>query len=140
MNDNSEFYTLKGYDKNRDTSLTYAMEDYLEMICRILKSKNSVRIRDLSTLLNVRPSSATKMIQHLTDGGYIDSKKYGEIRLTEKGSEYGSYLLYRHDVVRTFLETLNQTENELEQTEKIEHFLNRQTVENLDFLTKNIKK
>ncbi|WMI82141.1 metal-dependent transcriptional regulator [Anaerotignum sp. MB30-C6] len=136
MSISDEFYTLKGYQMNEAVELTSAMEDYLEMICRIFKHENSVRVSDLSKMLNVKPSSVTKMVQQLKDLGYVNSEKYGQISLTELGRAEGEYLLYRHEVIHRFLCVLNQSENELEQVEKIEHFLNHRTVENLSKLTK----
>lgn len=133
MNENS-YYTLKGYQLIEDPKFTPAMEDYLEMICRILQEKELVRVRDLSKRLNVKPSSASKMIQQLSSSGYLSSEKYGNITLTDKGKAAGYYLLYRHNVILRFLCFLNKSENELEEAEKIEHFLSRHTVENLDEL------
>ena len=40
----------------------------------------------------------------------------------------------RHEVIHRFLCALNHSDNELEQVEKIEHFLNRTTVKNLEQL------
>lgn len=140
MDKTNEFYTLKGYQINTQIELTTAMEDYLEMICRITQDNNRVKVRDLSRRLHVKPSSVTKMLQHLNSAGYIHAEKYGDISLTEKGREAGQYLLYRHDVVHRFLCVLNDSENELEQVEKIEHFLDQTTVKNLDLLTKRLQK
>lgn len=139
MNDSEGFYTQKGYQINTNVDLTASMEDYLEMICRILLENDCVRACDLSKMLHVRPSSVTKMIQHLNLSGYLLAEKYGIIRLTEKGREAGRYLLYRHDVLHRFLCALNHSENELEQVEKIEHFLNRETIENLDSLIRKLE-
>lgn len=139
MEEKDGFYTLKGYQINEEPDMTTAMEDYLEMICRISGGDNPVRVGGLSELLHVKPSSVTKMIQRLSQSGYILSEKYGYIYLTEKGKKTGGYLLYRHDVLHRFLCMLNHSENELEQVEKIEHFLNKETVENLDLLTGYLK-
>lgn len=134
------FYTLKGYQIHTNIELTAAMEDYLEMICRILRSRGAVKAHELSNMLHVKPSSVSKMIQQLNFTGYVHAEKYGEIRLTKKGQEAGDYLLYRHDVIHRFLCTINNSSNELEQVEKIEHFLERKTVENLDALTERLIK
>lgn len=133
------FYTLKGYQDNAKNELTPAMEDYLEMICRLIEESDVVRTSELSAHLHVKPSSASKMIGQLRDAAYIDAEKYGYIRLTEKGRRAGGYLLYRHRVLQRFLCALNQSENQLEQVEKIEHFLDRATVENLDALTTRLE-
>ncbi len=44
----------------------------------------------------------------------------------------GRYLLHRHRVLQDFFCTLNHTEDELELVEKIEHFINHRTVENME--------
>ena len=65
MSGKEEFYTLKGYQINEAGELTTAMEDYLEMICRIAEGEGGVRVGTLSQKLHVKPSSATKMLQQL---------------------------------------------------------------------------
>ena len=77
-------------------------------------------------------SSASKMLDNLRKAGYIDFKKYGSIMVTDKGYEEGRYLLHRHRVLQDFFCTLNHTEDELELVEKIEHFINHRTVENME--------
>lgn len=129
------FYTMKGYALNADGELTSAMEDYLEMIARLTRREQSVRASDLSKMLHVKASSVTKMVQQLGQSGFIQAERYGDINLTEKGAEIGDYLLYRHDVIHRFLCALNHSDDELEQVEKIEHFLDRTTLKNLELLT-----
>ena len=111
------------------------MEDYLEMICRILQKNEVVRIRELAENLHVKPSSASKMVNNLKEAGYIEFKKYGYIAITQKGLETGNYLLHRHRVLHDFPCLLNHTKDELEQVEKIEHFINKITIDNLERLT-----
>ncbi len=138
MNKTNGFYTLKGYQINTPIELTPAMEDYLEMICRIMRVNSRVKVGDLSKRLHVKPSSVTKMLQQLNRADYIHTEKYGDISLTEKGRTTGEYLLYRHDVIHRFLCALNHSDNELEQVEKIEHFLDPITVKNLDLLVERL--
>lgn len=135
MSQSDGFYTMKGYALNADGGLTSAMEDYLEMISRLTRQKELVRVSDLSKMLHVKASSVTKMVQQLGQSGLIQAEKYGDIYLTDKGQEAGNYLLYRHEVLHRFLCALNHTDNELEQVEKIEHFLDRTTIKNLELLT-----
>jgi len=138
MNYSDGFYTMKGYALNADGELTSAMEDYLEMISRLTRQNESVRVSDLSKMLHVKASSVTKMVQQLGQSGFIQAEKYGDIYLTDKGREAGNYLLYRHEVILRFLCVLNHSDNELEQVEKIEHFLDRTTVKNLELLTAHL--
>ena len=139
MDNRNGFYTQKGYELHNTDDLTASMEDYLEMICRMLKGQDVVRIQSLSENLHVKPSSASKMLSALKERGYISFQKYGYLTATQKGLEIGEYLLYRHDVLHEFLCLLNHSENELEQVEKIEHFINRETVTNLQLLLERLK-
>lgn len=134
------FYTLKGYQNVEPDQMTASMEDYLEMICRLLQSEQVVRVSQLAGMLHVKPSSASKMVKNLKDSGYLLSEKYGYISLTDKGRQMGDYLLFRHDILNRFLCVINQSEDELEQVEKIEHFINKQTVINIQHFLEQQKK
>lgn len=81
------FYTQNGYDRADTGPLTTAMEDYLEMICRLTRSGGYTRISALARELHVQPSSASKMAALLRSGGYLTNERYGCLRLTEKGSQ-----------------------------------------------------
>ena len=131
MIDINGFYTQRVFQSKPGKQLTASMEDYLEMICRLGQNEGKVRIKKLSQLLHVKPSSASKMANNLKEAGLVSFERYGEIMLTEEGRTLGDYLLRRHKIVHEFLCLLNGSENELEQTEKIEHFLNENTVDNL---------
>ena len=127
-----EFYTQRGYESKSGTGMTAAMEDYLEMICRIARAGGEVRVRELAARLHVKPSSASKMAAQLDALGYVNAERYGLIRPTETGRGIGDYLLWRHDVVERFLRALNGSQDETEQAERIEHFLDRRTVGNME--------
>ena len=74
----------------------------------------------------------SKMAANLRGQGLIEFPKYGYITLTEWGRRMGAYLVHRHQVVGRLLCTINQTESELEEVEKIEHFLSPRTVANIE--------
>ena len=130
---NDEFYTMKGYQQNGHGALTSAMEDYLEMMCRIFEKGDKIRVAELSERLHVKPPSVSKMLKQLDREGFVRAEKYGMITVTERGISAGN------NVIHSFLCALNKSENELEEAEKIEHFLSEKTVKNLDTLTKRLK-
>ena len=138
MNDNNKFYTLKGYSILEENAVTSSMEDYLEMIYRIHSAGEVVRIGTVAQLLNVRPSSATKMVNNLKKHGLASSEKYGYIQLTKTGIELGRYLVFRHETLHRLLCLINKSDNELEQVEKIEHFFNIETIENINEYLENL--
>ena len=140
MSKNNQFYTLKGYALLEGNEITSSMEDYLEMIFRINMRGQTVRIGMLAESLNVRPSSASKMVGNLKKHGLVSFEKYGYIKLTDAGSELGEYLVFRHDTLHRFLCYINQSENELQQVEKIEHFINAETIINIKRLLDDLNK
>lgn len=135
-NDYSAFNIQK---YNSETSLSPSMEDYLEMIFRILCTERVARINRLADKLNVKASSASKMVTVLTEMGLLYYEKYGFITLTDDGFDLGKYLLYRHKTLNEFLCLVNNSEDETEQVEKIEHFFNKKTISNIEVLTNQLK-
>ena len=129
MGEKSEFYTLTGYKLKNHYLLTESMEDYLEMIYR---NGANITVKKLSTLLNVRPSSVSKMATKLKSLGYISFETYGNIYLTENGNKIGKYLLWRHSVLENLLKYINKNEFCLEQVERIEHFVDDITLSNIE--------
>src|SRR5690554_4388547 len=93
--------------------LTSSMEDYLEMIYRTCMDEGYARINQLAGKLNVRPPSATKVIQKLSRLGLVDYRKYGFIQLTEEGRVIGAFLLKRHGIIEEFLKNLGIEETRL---------------------------
>lgn len=130
-----EYYTLRGYKIKNEEVLSSSMEDYIEMIFRISISSREVRVNDLSEALNVQPPSTTKMIKRLSSGGYVYYEKYGIIKLTDKGNSIGEYLLKRHMTIYNFLKIIGIENDLLEQTEKLEHAINENTLNRLKKLT-----
>ena len=125
---NNNFYTLTTYIHNKNT-ITYPMEDYLEMITR--KQKEKITITSLSTYLNIKKSSCSKMISKLKNLNLLNIKE-NKITLTEKGLKIGEYLYHRHQVLERFLKELNQEHFKLEQVEKLEHFIDELTLLNIE--------
>ena len=119
-----DFYTQKGYQMRSQHALTGAMEDYLEMICRQAEADGCARIGLLAEGLNVRPSSASKMVYQLRALGLVAFEKYGLIQPTEKG---------------WFFCMLNGSTDELELVEQVEHYLNEDTVRNLEALLERLE-
>lgn len=126
-----KYYTLAGYKRKNKLIITESMEDYIEMIYRNTKEKGEVTVKELSNLLNVRPSSVSKMANKLSEIDIINFKKYGHISLTKKGKKLGKFYLDRHNTLTNFFKELNKDNFKLEQVEKIEHFVDEITVYNI---------
>lgn len=132
------FYTLKGYQLKEKRVFTPAMEDYIEMIYRLTNENKKIHMKDLAESLHVKASSVTKMMKRLKEINFIIFERYGLVELTEDGYIYGKYLLYRHECLVNFFKFLNKEDYKLEQVEKIEHFVDIVTVQNMEkFLLNN---
>jgi Mn-dependent DtxR family transcriptional regulator len=131
-----DFHTARGYENINLTRklLTPSMEDYLEMIYRCSIEDKVVRLNKIAQKLNVRDSSASKMMKKLGQLSFIKYEKYGVIMLTEQGIKVGEYLLERHNIVKRFLEYLGCKEDVLQEVELIEHVISGETIKNINML------
>ncbi|GAA0180400.1 iron dependent repressor, metal binding and dimerization domain protein [Clostridium sediminicola] len=131
-----KFYTVRGYELQRynKNMLTPALEDYLEMIYRNSLNEPYIRINTLAQLLNVKDSSASKMVKKLGELGFVNYKKYGIVTLTYKGEKIGGSLLKRHNIIEGFLSFIGCKEDALLETELIEHIITDKTVKNLKII------
>jgi Mn-dependent DtxR family transcriptional regulator len=134
--DNNEFHTVRGYQllEQNKRLLTSAMEDYLEMICRNSAQYGYLRINKLAALLNVKASSASKMVQKLGELEMLKYEKYGIVVLTDSGKEIGEFLLRRHRIIEEFLKNIGIGENLLVETELIEHNVSSSTLKCIEIL------
>ncbi len=126
---NENYFTLTSY-LHENKLITYAMEDYLEMIYRENLLSDNLTITKLSILLNIKKPSCSKMISKLKLFNLV-SYNQSFITLTPAGLSIAQYLFYRHNVLTEFLTKLNGSHFKLEQVEKIEHFIDRITLKNI---------
>lgn len=125
-----DYYTFSEYMKNNN--LTPSEEDYIEMIYRLSLANDSIQVKDISRELNIKPPSVTKMIKKLDEKNILIYRKYDCISLTDMGINIGEKLLKRHNIIREFLKIIG-VENFLhEETEKIEHTINIDTLIKLE--------
>ncbi len=134
MQKDKEFYTVRGYQIKNKSQLTTTMEDHLEMIYRICIDEDYARINQLATKLNIKPSSATKIVGKLVKHGLVDYQKYGIIKLTKEGLIVGKFLLTRHKIIEKFLINIDIEDLLLKDTEMMEHFISYNTLKNIYIL------
>lgn len=121
-------------EKPKKPELTPVAEDYLRMIYLMSFEDdgggNPVRICALAQRLGVSPSSVSRMAQSMALWGYLDFRRYGYITMTDEGKAHGEYLVLRHDTVKRFFSELcgGTTDSD---TDKIEHFVSRRTVDEM---------
>lgn len=111
--------------------LTPTMEDYLEAIFNLAKEKRAVRVRDIARRLGVKMPTVTNMLKALSDKGLIDYERYEYLELTGKGSDVGSKIDQRHQILRRFLTDIFKIDFDQadEDACKMEHAVSSTTLE-----------
>lgn len=116
---------------------TPSMEDYIELIYKLIESKGYARVSDLAEVLEVHPSSVTKMVQKLDRDDFLDYEKYRGFILTSKGNKVGKKLLFRHELLEEFLEIIGvEDENIYDDVEGIEHHLSWNSIDRIGDLVR----
>ncbi|HET7627515.1 MAG TPA: transcriptional regulator MntR [Bacillales bacterium] len=108
------------------------MEDYIERIYLLMEAKGYARVSDIAEALDVHPSSVTKMIQKLDHDNYLIYEKYRGFMLTPKGKKLGKRLVYRHELLESFLKVIGVShENIYKDVEGIEHHLSWDSIDRI---------
>ncbi|EMC0263405.1 metal-dependent transcriptional regulator [Staphylococcus pseudintermedius] len=121
--------------------LTEEKEDYLKAILSHDGIDTYVSNKTLSRFLNIKPPSVSEMVGRLEKEGYVMTKPYKGVKLSELGLSYTLDVIKRHRLIELFLiEVLNYTWEEVHvEAEVLEHRVSKLFVERLDELLKNPK-
>jgi len=113
--------------------LTDSMEDYLEVISKLKKKREYVRVRDIAKEMKVKMPSVTGALKALADKNLVKHEKYEYVELTEEGLKIAEEIKRRHELISEFL--INVLKIDLETAErdacKIEHSISPITVDRL---------
>ena len=113
------------YNKQRSNE---SMEDYLETILVLQKSKGNVRSIDIANELNFTKASVSVAMKNLRERDYITVKDNGYILLTDAGRKIAKKVYERHTILSSLLVNLGVSEKTaLEDACKIEHFLSEES-------------
>jgi len=128
----------KGHDRKGRRGST--VEEYLETIHELEKIMGWVRIKDLSKVLNVRPSSVTKTLKKLHTEGLVVYERYRGVKLSRAGVEAVHRLGRRHRVLAELLVEAGLEEVEAQaEAERLEHLVSDKLVEHLERLLERYK-
>ncbi|MEG6616660.1 iron dependent repressor, metal binding and dimerization domain protein [Peptococcaceae bacterium 1198_IL3148] len=108
--------------------LSPSLEDYLEEIYRISERGETVRVTDIAACLNVSLPSVTKALHRLDEAKYINYRRYKDIVLTDKGKEFGHFLVKRNRIIQDFLTLIGSACDVAEEAEAMEHYLSLPTL------------
>ncbi|MBI4177264.1 MAG: transcriptional regulator MntR [Candidatus Aenigmarchaeota archaeon] len=114
---------------------TPAVEDYLETIYKLSKSKGYAKVVDISQRLRVRPPTVTSMLQKLDKRGLVKYEKYREISLTPAGERIAKNVSDTHSKMMEFLTLIGVDEKTAyADTEGAEHHIHPSTIKRINRL------
>jgi DtxR family Mn-dependent transcriptional regulator len=119
--------------KDKRFKLTPVMEDYLETIAIIKRERGVARVRDISSLLQVRPSSVHSAVSNLSKKGFVIHERYGFVDLTPEGERAANDVIKRHGILLSFLNEVLGIDRSVANKDAclMEHSLSSETVRKL---------
>jgi DtxR family manganese transport transcriptional regulator len=121
----------------RDRSVEVA-QDYVEAIADLSAALGEARVVDLSQRLGVTHVTVNRTLVRLQKAGYVNTKPYRAIFLTNAGQKLAEESKIRHETVTAFLRSLGVSERIAElDAEGIEHHVSPET---LAAFTKQLKR
>jgi Mn-dependent DtxR family transcriptional regulator len=118
------------------------VEDYLEVVYDLVKTKGYAGTTDIAERLDVKTPSVTNMLQRLDGMGLIVYERYRGLRLTDKGEDMARFIQQKHITIIKFLQILGVGEkNARLDAEGIEHHVHKDTLNRMesfvDFVSKH---
>ena len=105
-----------------------SLEDYLETILMLQKSKGQVRSIDIANEMHFTKPSVSVAMKNLREKGYITMADTGYITLTETGRQRAEDVFERHTVLADLLMRIGVSkETALADACKVEHDLSEES-------------
>jgi DtxR family manganese transport transcriptional regulator len=104
-------------------------EDYVEAIAELVDSVGEARPVELAKRLGVSHVTVVRTVSRLQRDGYLSTRPYRAIFLTEKGAQLARESRDRHELVVDFLRSLGIPERAVQaDAEGIEHHVSAETL------------
>ncbi len=104
-------------------------QDYVEAIADLTQSLGEARVVDLARRLGVTHVTVNRTLARLQAAGYVSTKPYRAIFLTDAGRKLAKECKQRHETVVAFLESLGVPKKAAElDAEGIEHHVSPETL------------
>ena len=88
------------------SNLSASLEDYLEIICNLLQTSESVKAVEISRKLNVSRASVSEALSKLAEKELILYEGHKGITITEKGLKKAQEVISKHNTLTTFFENI----------------------------------
>ncbi len=123
--------------RSRSDRAAETAQDYVEAIADLTASQGEARVVDLARRLGVTHVTVNRTLSRLQKAGYVNTKPYRAIFLTESGGRLAEESRLRHQTVVSFLRSLGVAERIAElDAEGIEHHVSPETLAAFERLLK----
>jgi len=117
------------------------VEDYLERILELIKSKGYARVIDIAAALQISQASVTNMVQRLDAEGLLKYEKYRGLILTDSGEKLARKITQRHKLLTDFLRLLGLNDRVINHdVEGMEHHISLPTLRAIAALTSQLQR
>ena len=117
-----------------------SLEDYLETILMLQKSRGQVRSIDIANKMNFTKASISIAMKNLREKEYITMDNTGYITLTEAGRHRAEDVLERHTILAELLMRIGVSkETALADACKVEHDLSEESFDAIKRVMNSIK-
>lgn len=104
----------------------------VEYLKFLLKKGDLVKTTDISTELNVDPSTTTKTINDLSESGYVDHVPYRGVRLSATGKMYAEFFVNRHNILSLMLSHYGMSSEEAcAEVSRFEAFVSKSAIDTI---------
>ena len=117
------------FRRSRRDRAAETAQDYVEAIADLSASVGEARVVDLARRLGVTHVTVNRTLTRLRQAGYVNTKPYRAIFLTNAGHRLAGECKRRHETVVAFLRSLGVPEKAAEMdAEGIEHHVSPETL------------
>ena len=117
------------------------LEDYLQVIYRLINDKGYARPVEISEKLHVKPSTVSGMLPRLASNGYLVYEPYRGMSLTDKGVRIARSVSRRHSIISELLIMLGvEDEVAFRDTQGIVHHVQPETISKIEGLVAVLRK
>ena len=123
------------------SEISRTLEDYLEVIARLIGEKGVARVRDIAHALSVHKSTVSSALKSLSAKGLVEHNPYEAATLTARGQQVADEVARRHQVISRFLEEVLLIDEDMAQANacRMEHVLDKQVMERLRLFASFVK-
>ena len=98
-------------------NLTASQIKYLKCIYTLIEQNGIIKAKDISKSLKIGRSSVSEALRCLSEKGFIEYERYGEIKMTLFGLKIADLQIKRHQIICNFLKYVLAIKEE--ETDKI---------------------